>query len=165
MFSLVALCFGMVVRLFRGRRSLLLENFALRQQRVALKRRHPRASLNLVDKLFRVIARRGAQASSTDQNRNRQTAQRIRRIDPALRASRPAISQWPAGLEPPKLENQIPRLTFTNLLTRRAVPEASFGLSIQLATCPLSMYFDKSPCNSFKSLYRRSVPRPRFSQF
>src|SRR5580765_8575165 len=58
MFSLVALCFGMVVRLFRGRRSLLLENFALRQRRVALKRRHPRASLNLLDKLFWVIARR-----------------------------------------------------------------------------------------------------------
>jgi hypothetical protein len=32
MFSFVGLCFGMVVRLFRGRRSLLLENLALRQQ-------------------------------------------------------------------------------------------------------------------------------------
>jgi putative transposase len=58
MFSLVGLCFGMVVRLFRGRRSLLLENLALRQQLVALKRRHPRPSLNLIDKLFWVIARR-----------------------------------------------------------------------------------------------------------
>ena len=104
MFSLVALCFGMVVRLFRGRRSLLLEHFALRQQRVALKRRHPRAGL-----------------------------------------SRPAISQWLAGLQPSELEDQIPRLTFTNQLTRRAVPEASFGLSIHLATCPLSMYFVGSP--------------------
>jgi hypothetical protein len=28
-----------------------------------------------------------------------------------------------------------------------------------------SMYFDHRPCNSFKSLYRRSGPRPRFSQF
>jgi len=27
------------------------------------------------------------------------------------------------------------------------------------------MYFDKNPCNSFKSLYRRSGPRPRFAQF
>jgi hypothetical protein len=71
---------------------------------------------------------------------------------------------WPAGPEPSKLENQIRRLTFTNQLTRRAAPRASFGLSIQLATCPLSMYFDMSPCNSFKSLYRRSGPRPRFSQ-
>ena len=58
MFSLVGLCFGMVVRLFRGRRSLLLENLALRQQLVALKRRHPRPSIDPFDKLFWVIARR-----------------------------------------------------------------------------------------------------------
>ena len=58
MFSLVGLCYGMVVRLFCGRRSLLLENLALRQQLVALKRRHPRPSLDILDKLFWVIARR-----------------------------------------------------------------------------------------------------------
>jgi putative transposase len=58
MFRFVGLCFGMLVRLFRGRRSLLLENLALRQQLVALKRRHPRPSLGLFDKLFWVIARR-----------------------------------------------------------------------------------------------------------
>jgi hypothetical protein len=58
MFSLVGLCFGMVVRFFFRRRSLLLENLALRQQLVALKRRHPRPSLGLLDKLFWVIARR-----------------------------------------------------------------------------------------------------------
>jgi hypothetical protein len=58
MFSLVGLCYGMVVRLFRGRRSLLLENLALRQQLVALKRRHPRPSIDPFDKLFWVIARR-----------------------------------------------------------------------------------------------------------
>ena len=46
------------VRLFRGRQSLLLENLALRQQLVALKRRHPRPSLGLFDKLFWVAARR-----------------------------------------------------------------------------------------------------------
>jgi len=34
------------------------ENLALRQQLVALKRRHPRPSLGLLDKLFWVIARR-----------------------------------------------------------------------------------------------------------
>jgi hypothetical protein len=56
--SLVRLCFGMLGRFFRGRRSLLLENLALRQQLVALKRRHPRPSLGLFDKLFWVIARR-----------------------------------------------------------------------------------------------------------
>jgi len=58
MFSLVGLCFGMLARLFRGRRSLLLENLALRQQLVALKRRHSRPSINPFDKLFWVIARR-----------------------------------------------------------------------------------------------------------
>ena len=58
MFRFVGLCFGMLVRLFRGRRSLLLENLALRQQLAVLKRRHPRPSLDLFDKLFWVIARR-----------------------------------------------------------------------------------------------------------
>ena len=58
MFSFVGLCFGMVVRLFRGRRSLLLENLALRQQLVVLKRRHPRPSLDPFDKFFWVFARR-----------------------------------------------------------------------------------------------------------
>ena len=58
MFRFVRLCFGMLVRLFRGRQSLLLENLALRQQLVALKRRHPRPSLDLFDKLFWVVARR-----------------------------------------------------------------------------------------------------------
>src|SRR5271163_1979948 len=58
MFRFVWLFFGMLVRLLRGRQSLLLENLALRQQLVALKRRHPRPSLGLFDKLFWVIARR-----------------------------------------------------------------------------------------------------------
>src|SRR5206468_4087919 len=57
MFRFFALCFGMLVRFSRGRPSLLLENLALRQQLVALKRRHPRPSLGLFDKLFWVIAR------------------------------------------------------------------------------------------------------------
>src|SRR6266480_3996283 len=57
MFHLVGRCFGMLVLFFRGRRSLLLENLALRQQLIALKRRHPRPSLGLFDKLFWVIAR------------------------------------------------------------------------------------------------------------
>jgi putative transposase len=58
MFRFIGLCFGMLVRLFRERRSLLLENLALRQQLVALKRRDPRPSLGPFDKLFWVIARR-----------------------------------------------------------------------------------------------------------
>ena len=58
MFRFVGLCFGMLGRLFRRRQSLLLENLALRQQLVALKRRHPRPSLGLFDKLFWVDARR-----------------------------------------------------------------------------------------------------------
>src|SRR5258708_3401747 len=58
MFRFVGVCLGMLVRLFHGRRSLLLENLALCQQLVALKRRHPRPSLDFFDKLFWVIARR-----------------------------------------------------------------------------------------------------------
>jgi putative transposase len=58
MFRFLALCFGVLSRLFRGRPTLLLENLALRQQLVVLKRRHPRPSLDLFDKLFWVIARR-----------------------------------------------------------------------------------------------------------
>src|ERR1700731_841906 len=58
MFCFVWLFFGMLVHLFRGRQSLLLENLALRQQLIALKRRHPRPSLGLFDKLFWVVARR-----------------------------------------------------------------------------------------------------------
>ena|SRR5439155_1101179 len=58
MFRFVGLCFGMLARLFHGRRTLLLENLALRQQLLALKRGHPRPSLGLFDKLFWVVARR-----------------------------------------------------------------------------------------------------------
>src|SRR5258707_11126916 len=58
MFRFVGLCFGMLVRFFRARRSLLLENLALRQQLVTPKRRNPRPGLGLFDKLFWVIARR-----------------------------------------------------------------------------------------------------------
>src|SRR6266705_596879 len=58
MFRFLRLCFGMLDRLFRGRQSLLLENLALRQQLLTLKRLHPRPSLGPFDKLFWVIARR-----------------------------------------------------------------------------------------------------------
>ena len=52
MFRLVGLFFGMLVRLFCGVRSLLLENLALRQRLVVLERRRIRASLDLFDKRF-----------------------------------------------------------------------------------------------------------------
>jgi hypothetical protein len=58
MFRFVKLCLGMVVRFFRARRTLLLENLALRQQLAVLKRRHPRSRLAWFDKLFWVLARR-----------------------------------------------------------------------------------------------------------
>src|ERR1700730_1972276 len=54
----IGLCFGTLVRLLRGRRSLLLENLALRQQLARLKRRHPRPRLELLDKLFWAAIRR-----------------------------------------------------------------------------------------------------------
>src|SRR5215471_17846008 len=47
-----------LLRCFRARRSLLLENLALRQQLVVLKRKHPRPRLTAMDKLFWVLLRR-----------------------------------------------------------------------------------------------------------
>jgi transposase InsO family protein len=58
MFRVIGLCIGTLVRLLRARRSLLLENLALRQQLAVLKRRHPRPRLELLDKLFWVAVRR-----------------------------------------------------------------------------------------------------------
>jgi putative transposase len=49
---------GVILRVFRTRRMLLLENLALRQQLAALKRRHSRPKLVPFDKLFWVLARR-----------------------------------------------------------------------------------------------------------
>jgi hypothetical protein len=51
MFRFICLRLGTLVRLLRARRSLLLENLALRQQLAVLKRRHPRPRLDLLDKL------------------------------------------------------------------------------------------------------------------
>jgi transposase InsO family protein len=58
MFRFIGLCIGTLVRLLRARRSLLVENLALRQQLAVLKRRHPRPRLELLDKLFWVAVRR-----------------------------------------------------------------------------------------------------------
>jgi len=48
---------GALIRLFRNRGNLVLENLVLRQQLAVLKRRPPRPSLGLFDKLFWVAAR------------------------------------------------------------------------------------------------------------
>src|SRR5215469_10650899 len=58
MLRFLRLCLGTLVRVFRAHRSLLLENLALRQQLVVLKRRHPRPCLSTLDRLFWVVARR-----------------------------------------------------------------------------------------------------------
>jgi hypothetical protein len=58
MFRFIGLCLGTLVRLLRARRSLPLENLALRQQLAVLKHRHPRPRLDLLDKLFWVAVRR-----------------------------------------------------------------------------------------------------------
>ena len=58
MFELFRLWFGAVLRIFHTRRSLMLENLALRQQLTVLKRRHPKPRLGPFDKLFWVVARR-----------------------------------------------------------------------------------------------------------
>ena len=52
------LLFGSILRAFRSRSSLLLENLVLRQQLAVLKRKHPRPQIAVVDKLFWVLTRR-----------------------------------------------------------------------------------------------------------
>src|SRR6202022_765958 len=58
MFGFFRFWFDAVVRVFRSRQSLLLENLARRQQLTLLKRRHPRPKLTPLDKLFWVFARK-----------------------------------------------------------------------------------------------------------
>src|ERR1022692_3355166 len=58
MFRWFWLWFGLLVRVVRCRRGLLLENLALRQQLTVLKRKHPKPKLRVLDKLFWVAARR-----------------------------------------------------------------------------------------------------------
>ena len=58
MFRFIVLSFDTLVRLLRARRSLLLENLALRQQLAVLKRRHPKPRIGWLDKLFWVAIRR-----------------------------------------------------------------------------------------------------------
>ncbi len=58
MFNLLFLWFGALNRAFHSHRSLVLENFVLRQQLVVLKRRRRRLNIGLLDKLFWVVVRR-----------------------------------------------------------------------------------------------------------
>jgi|ERR1019366_3000758 hypothetical protein len=58
MFDLFRLWLGAVLRGFRTRRSLMLENVVLRQQLAVFKRQQPRPRLGAMDKLVRVVARR-----------------------------------------------------------------------------------------------------------
>ena len=58
MFLLFLLLFGALVRVFRSREHLVLENLVLRQELAVLKRRHPRPSLGTFDRLFWIFARR-----------------------------------------------------------------------------------------------------------
>src|SRR5215471_1916882 len=57
MFCYVGLWLGLLTRCLQSRRSLLLENLALRQQLAVLKRKHPRPRMGAVDKIFWVFAR------------------------------------------------------------------------------------------------------------
>jgi hypothetical protein len=58
MLHTIELFLASVVRLFRSRHSLWLENLALRQQLIIFKRKHSRPRLTSFDKLFWVLARR-----------------------------------------------------------------------------------------------------------
>src|SRR5262252_10658517 len=57
MFRYVELWFGLLTRCLQSRRSLVLENLALRQQLAVLKRKHPRPRMGAIDKIFWVCAR------------------------------------------------------------------------------------------------------------
>jgi putative transposase len=52
MFSILQLWMGALIRLFRSRQSLLIENLALRQQLAVFKRQRRRPRLTGTDKLF-----------------------------------------------------------------------------------------------------------------
>lgn len=58
MFRILHLLLRTVLRIFRSRRTLLLENLVLRQQLAIMKRKHPRPHLQPVDKLFWLLMRR-----------------------------------------------------------------------------------------------------------
>jgi len=58
MFSNIAVLTGTMLRVFRTRRNLLLENLVLRQQLTVFKRKRPRPRIAALDKLFWVLARR-----------------------------------------------------------------------------------------------------------
>jgi len=58
MLSVLWLALRSLLRIFRNRQDLIFENFVLRQQLTVLKRRRPRPTLNLFDKLFWVAISR-----------------------------------------------------------------------------------------------------------
>src|SRR5258705_7745438 len=58
MIDAIGLLISVILRLFRARRTLLVENLALRQQPAALKRRRPRPRLTIFDRVFWVLARK-----------------------------------------------------------------------------------------------------------
>ena len=58
MIDAIGLLISVILRLFRARRTLLVENLALRQQLAALKRRRPRPRLTIFDRVFWVLVRK-----------------------------------------------------------------------------------------------------------
>jgi hypothetical protein len=58
MLRIIRLFLASIVCIFHSRRTLWVENLALRQQLSVLKRKHPRPLLTAIDKLFWVIVRR-----------------------------------------------------------------------------------------------------------
>ena len=57
MFGFLWLWAGAIMRLFRSRQILLIENLALRQQLAVFKRQHSRPTLTAADRLFWVLLR------------------------------------------------------------------------------------------------------------
>jgi hypothetical protein len=103
MFSLLFHWIGALIRLFRNRRNLELENLVLRQQLAVLRRRHPRLGLDLFDKLFLVVAQVG----------RKQTPKEVRELIFRMVAVNPT---WGA----PRIPEELLMLGFD--LSERTIP-------------------------------------------
>jgi len=94
MFDLFRLWCGTIVRTFRCRRGLMLENLALRQQLAVLKRKHPRPKLGPLDKLFWVVALRCWSRWKETVPRQNSTRAATFRISNLPNATNPVAPNW-----------------------------------------------------------------------
>src|SRR5437762_5317489 len=92
MFRFVGLCFGMLVRFFRERRSLLLENLALRQQlvvRLSTWEGHWFSGRSLMDKSGQAITACSPELWGIDSKAARPTTLRLTALRPTYNLPEP----------------------------------------------------------------------------